>query len=243
MIFERKLYIDRLVRSRNNGRIKIVTGMRRCGKSFLLFELFKKWLLDNGVDGGHIIEIDLENRKNRKLRDPDCLMEHIDSRLTDNDMHYILIDEIQLVDEFEDVLNSYLKVGNADVYVTGSNARFLSRDVITEFRGRGQEIEVMPLSFSEYYEAMGNGNWRAALDDYSRYGGMPAAVLESDLGERTKYLKGLFRSTYIKDIVQRNNIHNELALSGILDVISSGMVVSQMQRGLLIHCKAPAKPR
>lgn len=150
MKIERPQYLNRIVESRHNGMIKIITGVRRSGKSYLLFNIFSEWLKNHGNDDSHIIQIDLEDRRNRKLRDPDNLLDYIDSRMKDNEMYYILIDEIQLVPEFEDVLNSYLKIKNADVYVTGSNARFLSKDVITTFRGRGEEIKVFPLSFKEY---------------------------------------------------------------------------------------------
>ena len=142
MRIERKIYLDKVVESRHNGLIKIITGVRRSGKSFLLFDLFADWLEAEGVSSDHIIKIDLENRRNKSLRNPDNLLEFIDSKMIDKEMYYILIDEIQLVDEFEDVLNRYQKIKNADVYVTGSNARFLSKDVITTFRGRGDEIKL-----------------------------------------------------------------------------------------------------
>lgn len=153
MRIQRDTYLNRVIESRHNNMIKIITGVRRSGKSYLLFNLFSDWLTEKGVDADHIVKIDLENRRNRALRDPDALLEHIDSKMVDDNMYYILIDEIQLVDEFEDVLNSYIKIENADIYVTGSNARFLSKDVITTFRGRGEEIKVYPLSFREYISA------------------------------------------------------------------------------------------
>ena len=153
MIIQRDKYLQELKSVMHNGMIKIITGVRRCGKSYLLFELFKQSLLESGVNEEHIIQVDLENRRSKRLRNPDVLLDYIDSCMTDNEMYYILLDEIQLVSEFEDVLNSYLKVKNADVYVTGSNSRMLSSDVITEFRGRGYEIRVHPLSFSEFLMA------------------------------------------------------------------------------------------
>lgn len=171
MRIQRNTYLNRLIESRHNNMIKIITGVRRCGKSYLLFNLFSDWLTKEGVDDAHIIKIDLENRRNRKLRNPDVLLEHIDSKMIDDKMYYILIDEIQLVDEFEDVLNSYLKIENADVYVTGSNARFLSKDVITTFRGRGEEIKVYPLSFREYISAM-DGPVDIVFEEYMTYGGV-----------------------------------------------------------------------
>lgn len=155
--------------------IKIITGVRRSGKSYLLFNLFSDWLKQNGVSDDHIIKIDLENRRNRTLRNPDTLLQHIDSRMKDDKMYYILIDEIQLVSEFEDVLNSYLKIENADVYVTGSNARFLSKDVITTFRGRGEEIKVYPLSFREYLSTVVSPV-ELAFEEYMTYGGLPQIV-------------------------------------------------------------------
>ena len=173
MIIPRDKYLRELKSAMHNGMIKIITGVRRCGKSYLLFELFKKYLLEDGVDENHIIQVDLEDRRNIRLRNPDALLDHIDSRIADDSIYYILLDEIQLVPEFEDVLNSYLKVKNADVYVTGSNSRFLSSDVITEFRGRGYEIRVHPLSFLEFLKAEQHESELSALQDYMIYGGLP----------------------------------------------------------------------
>lgn len=149
MVVKRPFYLNKLLTHRHNGRIKIITGIRRCGKSYLLFNLFAEALSSEGVDEHHIIKINLEDRRNKALRNPDELLNYIDKSLKDDKMHYVLLDEVQLVNEFEDVLNSYLSVPNADVYVTGSNAKFLSKDVITEFRGRGDEIHIFPLSFRE----------------------------------------------------------------------------------------------
>ena len=179
----------------HNGMIKIITGVRRCGKSYLLFELFKQSLLENGVNEEHIIQVDLEDRRSKHLREPDILLDYIDGHITDNDMYYILLDEIQLVPEFEDVLNSYLKIKNADVYVTGSNSRMLSSDVKTEFRGRGYEIRVHPLSFSEFLKAGQYTNELSALQDYMIYGGMPQVVSFSNKKEKENYLKSLFQGT------------------------------------------------
>lgn len=147
MLFERKYYLDQLLRADGNGMIKVITGIRRCGKSYLLFNLFREKLLARGVSSDHIIQVNLEDRRNKKFRDPDCLLQYIDSQMKDSCKYYIMLDEVQLVKEFEDVLNSYLGIPNAEVYVTGSNAKFLSKDVITEFRGRGWEIRIHPLSF------------------------------------------------------------------------------------------------
>ena len=176
MIIPRDKYLQELRSVMHNGMIKIVTGIRRCGKSYLLFELFKQSLLENGVNEEHIIQVDLEDRRNKHLREPDRLLDHIDGHITDNDMYYILLDEIQLVPEFENALNSYLKIKNTDVYVTGSNSRMLSSDVKTEFRGRGYEIRVHPLSFSEFLKAGQYTNELSALQDYMIYGGMPQVV-------------------------------------------------------------------
>ena len=201
----RNRYLQRLIDSRHNGMIKVVTGVRRCGKSYLLFNLFAEWLIDSGVSDDHLVRIDLEDRHNKALRNPDAMMDYIDSKLVDSQMYYLLIDEIQLVDEFEDVLNSYLKKHNVDVYVTGSNARFLSKDVITTFRGRGEEIKVYPLSFSEF---MSVSEFREdlAFEEYMTYGGLPQ-VLEYKTEERkAEYLKSLFTETYITDIKERYNI-------------------------------------
>lgn len=173
MIILRDKYLQELRSVMHNGMIKIITGVRRCGKSYLLFELFKQSLLENGVNEEHIIQVDLEDRRSKHLREPDMLLDYIDGHITDDDMYYILLDEIQLVPEFEDVLNSYLKIKNADVYVTGSNSRMLSSDIKTEFRGRGYEIRVHPLSFSEFLKAGEYINELSALQDYMIYGGMP----------------------------------------------------------------------
>ena len=207
----------------HNGMIKIITGVRRCGKSYLLFELFKQSLLENGVNEEHIIQVDLEDRRNKHLREPDRLLDHIDGHITDNDMYYILLDEIQLVPEFEDVLNSYLKIKNTDVYVTGSNSRMLSSDVKTEFRGRGYEIRVHPLSFSEFLKAGQYTNELSALQDYMIYGGMPQVVSFSKKTEKENYLKSLFQGTYIRDIKERYNIRNDDDLSELIDIIASNI--------------------
>lgn len=202
--------------------IKIVTGIRRCGKSFLLSTLFAGWLKEQGVDNNHIININLENRRNKALRDPDVLLEHIDSRIKDDDMHYVMIDEIQLVPEFEDVLNSYLNMPNVDVYVTGSNARFLSSNVRTEFAGRGEEVKLYPLTFKEFYSVY-EGEVTAALTDYMIYGGMPQAVLKPTPKEKAKLLKALFERTYTRDIVERYNIHNTEALNEVMNIMASSI--------------------
>ncbi len=202
--------------------IKIITGVRRSGKSYLLFNLFVDWLKDNDIDDSHIIRIDLENRRNRALRNPDILLEHIDSQMNDAETYYILIDEIQLVDEFEDVLNSYLKIENADIYVTGSNARFLSKDVITTFRGRGEEIKVYPLNFREFMSAT-NKSVELALEEYMTYGGLPQILQYGSEERKSEYLKALFTETYITDIKERYQVKNDEELEILIDIISSGI--------------------
>lgn len=222
MRIERNLYLDKVVESRHNGMIKIVTGVRRSGKSYLLFNLFSDWLKEQGVDEKHILKIDLEDRRNKFLRDPDNLLEYIDSKMIDDKMYYILIDEIQLVDEFEDVLNSYLKIENADVYVTGSNARFLSKDVITTFRGRGEEIKVFPLNFREFM-SVSDKSVELSFEEYMTYGGMPQVLDYSTEERKGEYLKALFAETYITDIKDRYNVKNDEELEILLDVISSSI--------------------
>lgn len=225
MVFSRSSYLKYLISCEGNGMIKIITGIRRCGKSFLLFTLYKQHLLERGVMADHIIEVNLEDRRNKKLRDPDALLEYVDSRMTDDDMYYILLDEVQLVPEFEDVLNSYLHVKNAEVFVTGSNAKFLSKDVITEFRGRGWEIRVRPLSFAELYEAKG-GDKMEMLQEYYRYGGLPGVALLESPGEKEAYLKEVFETVYLRDVVQRNHLRNADGLRELVRVLASAMGAS-----------------
>ena len=222
MRIERKIYLDKVIESRHNGMIKIITGVRRSGKSFLLFDLFADWLEAVGVSSDHIIKIDLENRRNKSLRNPDNLLEFIDSKMIDMEMYYILIDEIQLVDEFEDVLNSYLKINNADVYVTGSNARFLSKDVITTFRGRGEEIKVFPLNFREFMSATDKGT-ELAFEEFMTYGGLPQVLEYKSEERKAEYLKALFAETYITDIKERYNVKHDEELEILLDIISSNI--------------------
>ena len=200
--------------------IKVVTGIRRSGKSFLLFNLFTEHLKESGVLSDHIISIDLENRRNKALRDPDALLQYIDGKMTDSGIYYILIDEIQHVPEFEDVLNSYLKVENADVYVTGSNSKFLSKDVITEFRGRGDEIKITPLTFHEFMSVF-DGTREDGLEEYLIYGGLPKVALLTDRKKKESYLKGLFEKVYLTDIKERYKIKNDDDLEELIDIIAS----------------------
>lgn len=222
MLFERKYYLTRLQNADGNGMIKIITGMRRCGKSFLLFNLFKNRLIERGIHEDHIIQVNLEDRRNKKLRNPDALLDHIDSLMADSDKYYILLDEVQLVDEFEDVLNSYLAVPNAEVYVTGSNAKFLSKDIITEFRGRGWEIRIHPLSFAEYYEVMG-GEKAEALEQYYKYGGLPAVAALERAEDKQNYLREIFETVYLRDVLDRNHLKNADGLRALVRILASIM--------------------
>lgn len=218
----RDIHLNKLIACKHNGMVKVVTGVRRCGKSFLLLTLFREHLISCGVQEDHIIKVDLEDRHNRKLRDPDALMAYIDGRMNDQDMYYILLDEVQLVREFEDVLNSYLKIPNADVYVTGSNSRFLSKDVITEFRGRGFEIKIAPLCFRELMSVY-NGSREQALADYLTFGGLPKVLSFDNDMQKEEYLKNLFTTTYLADIKERYHIKNEAEFDELVDIIASSI--------------------
>lgn len=222
MIIQRPYYLQKLIDCRHNGLIKTVTGIHRCGKSYLLFQLFSSWLKEQGISDDHIIKIDLENRRNKELRNPDTLLEYIDSKIKDDLMHYVMIDEVQLVSEFEDVLNSYLKMPNVDVYATGSNAKFLSKDVITTFRGRSIEIKVYPLSFREFFSVY-DGSQENALDAYMTYGGMPQIIDFNGEELKNDYLKNLYTETYLRDIKDRYNIKNDEDMENLLDFISSSI--------------------
>ena len=229
MLFERKYYLSQLQNADGNGMIKIITGMRRCGKSFLLFNIFRKSLLERGIHEDHIIKVNLEDRRNKKLRNPDALLEHIDKLMTDTEKYYILLDEVQLVSEFEDVLNSYLDVPNAEVYVTGSNAKFLSRDIITEFRGRGWEVRIHPLSFAEYYEVIG-GEKAEALDQYYKYGGLPAVAGMKRAKDKQNYLREIFETVYLRDVIDRNHLKNADGLRELVRILASTMGASTNMR-------------
>lgn len=222
MKIKRDLYLNKLIRSMHNGMIKVVTGIRRCGKSYLLFNLFSDYLKTQGVDDEHIIKVDLEDRRNKKLRNPDALLEYIDAHIAKEGMHYVMLDEVQWVDEFEDVLNSYLKIPNVDVYVTGSNSKFLSSDVITEFRGRGDEIKVAPLSFSEYFSVF-DGSREEAMEEYMTFGGLPKIATIQTNEEKMKYLQTLFKKTYITDILERYKIKNEEELEELINILASSI--------------------
>lgn len=222
MFFERKAYLDQLISADGNGMIKIITGIRRCGKSFLLFNIFRNYLLEKGIGGDHIVQVNLEDRHNMKLRNPDVLMNYIDERMSDSGKYYILLDEVQLVQDFEDVLNSYLNTTNVEVYVTGSNARFLSKDIITEFRGRGWEIRIHPLSFAEYYEVVG-GDKRLVLEQYYLYGGLPAVAQIDKPEDKQKYLNSIFEMVYLRDVVERNRLKNSDGLRELVRFLASSV--------------------
>lgn len=219
---ERTKYLNELVSLRSNGMIKVVTGMRRCGKSYLLFNIFTTYLKENGVNDDHIISIDLEDFKNRAMRNPENLYAYVESRIIDQDMYYILLDEIQMLGEFEDVLNGFLRMPNVDIYVTGSNAKFLSKDIITEFRGRGFEVKMHPLSFSEYMSAY-NGSVQAGFNEYMLYGGLPQILSYENEEQKVRFLKSLFDETYIKDIKDRYSIKKDDDLEELINIMASGI--------------------
>ena len=223
MEFNRDLYLQKLISASKNDMIKIVTGIRRCGKSYLLFEIFRNYLLSQGVAEDHIIGLALDDNRNKDLRNPDKLLEYIDSQLIqDGQTSYVILDEVQMVDDFVGVLLSMTHMRNVQTYVSGSNSRFLSKDVVTEFRGRGWEIRVRPLSFAEYLEGVG-GDKRDALEDYYTYGGLPAVAKMETPEEKEAYLKDLYRTIYLKDIIERNRLQNEEGLEEIFRVLASSM--------------------
>lgn len=222
MVIKRDIHLKKLIDSKHNGMIKVVTGVMRCGKSYLLFNLFCHHLKEAGIAADHIIKVDLEDRRNKELRDPDALLRYIDSHMTDQQMYYILLDEVQHVNEFEDVLNSYLKIENADVYVTGSNSRFLSTDVITEFRGRGDEIKIAPLCFREFMSVY-QGTREKGLEEYMLYGGLPKVLDYPTVERKIEYLKSLFKKTYLTDIKERYKIKNDDDLEELIDIVASSI--------------------
>lgn len=239
MLFERKYYLDQLLRAEGNGMIKVITGIRRCGKSYLLFNLFRDKLIARGVATDHIIQINLEDRRNKKYRDPDLLLEHIDAMMKDTDKYYIMLDEVQMVKEFEDVLNSYLNIPNAEVYVTGSNAKFLSKDVITEFRGRGWEIRIHPLNFAEYYEVVG-GEKGEALEIYYKYGGLPAVANLERAEDKQNYLREIYETVYLRDVLERNNLKNPDGMRELIRILASGIGASTNARRIANTFKSAA---
>ena len=223
MEIRRDRYLERLIAHKGNGRVKIVTGIRRCGKSYLLFQLFKRHLIETGVKLNHIIEIQLEDRSNKELRNPDACLAFIKKQIKDQKSYYLLIDEVQLMDEFEDVLNSCLHIQNLDTYVTGSNSKFLSKDIITEFRGRGDEMYLRPLSFKEYRTIQPDKPFDDVWTEYMTFGGLPYCALLPSREEKADYLKHLFDEVFLRDIIERNKVQNDAQLESLLNVISSAV--------------------
>ena len=222
MEIKRNRYLNTLISKKHNGLIKVITGMRRCGKSYLLFTLFKEHLLSDGIDEDHIIEIAFDAFENKKYRDPDVLYPYLKEQIKDDAMYYILLDEVQLLGEFESILNSLIRMKNVDVYVTGSNARFLSKDVITEFRGRGDEVHMYPLSFAEFMSVY-PGTKQDGWNEYMLYGGIPLVLEFTTPDQKIAFLKSLFEETYISDIVGRHNIRNKAELEELLNILSSAI--------------------
>ena len=222
MIIDRNKYLSRLLDSRLNGLVKIVTGIRRSGKSFLLFNIFKQRLLNEGVDAGHIIEMQFDDFANKRYRVPEVFYNYVKERIKDGRVYYIILDEVQLLGDFEDVLNGLMHIENVDIYMTGSNARFLSKDIVTEFRGRGLQIHISPLSFAELMTFY-NGSKEDALEHYLRYGGLPQVALQPNDEYRSTVLKDLLKETYIIDILERNRVKNSAELEELLAMLASGI--------------------
>lgn len=222
MVIDRHRYIDQLSRSKGNGLIKIVTGLRRSGKSFLLKKLFRRHLLEEGVQEDHILVIDLENRKNKAFKDPDYLLDWVEQQMADNDTYYIIIDEVQEVSDFVEVLSSLSVTEGADVYATGSNSRFLSSDVVTEFRGRGDEIHVWPLSFKEFMSAYG-GTKEEGWAEYRLYGGLPQLLTQIGDDRKADFLRRLYRTVYLRDIYERNKIELKTEFEELSKTVASSI--------------------
>ena len=222
MEIKRDRYLNLLISKKHNGLIKVITGMRRCGKSYLLFTLFKDYLLSEGIEKSHIIEIAFDAYENKQYRDPDVLYPYLKEQLKDDGMYYVLLDEVQLLGKFEAILNSLTRIKNVDVYVTGSNARFLSKDVITEFRGRGDEVHMYPLSFAEFMSVY-PGTKQDGWNEYMLYGGLPLVLSFTTPDQKIAFLKSLFEKTYISDIVGRHNIRNKAELEELLNILSSAI--------------------
>lgn len=226
MVFERKSYLQQLIDNRDNGMVKIVTGIRRCGKSYLLCNLFHAWLIKYGVAEDHIIQLGLDTRKNKALLNPDKLIEFVEGKIVnDGAITYVILDEIQLVDDFVGVILSFMQMPNVDVYVSGSNSKFLSSEVATEFRGRGKEIRVHPLSFAEYFEAVG-GDRDKALDIYYKYGGLPQVAQMDDEREKREYLLNIYETVYLRDVIDRNHLRNPEGLRQLIQVLASSISCS-----------------
>ena len=222
MVIKRKRYLDKLIIRKHNGMIKVITGIRRCGKSFLLFRLFRDHLLESGIKNDQIIEVAFDTRRNEYLRDPDKLCEYVDKMIVDDRQYYIFLDEVQFLGDFEAVLNDLLRYPNVDIYVTGSNSRFLSSDIITEFRGRGDEIHIFPLSFAEYLSGY-NGSEEDAWKDYYTFGGLPLILSMKTDEQKSEYLARLFKEVYIRDIIERNRILYPSELDELINILSSSI--------------------
>ena len=222
MDIKRDKYLNDLINRMHNDMIKVVTGIRRCGKSYLLFHIFKNYLLEKGIPESHMIMIELDQRKNKKYRDPDAILDYIESRISDDEPYYIILDEVQMLNEFEEVLNSLLHISNVDVYVTGSNSKFLSKDVITEFRGRGDEIHIYPLTFKEFMEAY-EGDIYHGWAEYVVYGGLPLTVTMKTEEQKIHYLTNLFQETYLKDIMERHRIEKTQELENLVNILASAI--------------------
>ena len=222
MLIHRDHYLRRLIARRHNGMVKVITGIRRSGKSFLLFEIFKQYLLDQGIASDHILGLQLDRFENRRYRDPEELMTYLNERIIDDRMYYILLDEVQMLDHFSEVLNSFLYRKNIDLYVTGSNSKFLSTDVLTEFRGRGDEVHIFPLSFSEFMQVC-NEDISEAWRQYATYGGLPQVVLMQEEEQKSAFLKRLFEQTYLKDIIERNGILKNQELEDVVNIVASSI--------------------
>lgn len=220
MEIKRDHYLNKLIRHKKNGMVKIITGVRRSGKSYLLSKLFREHLLQSGVPDDHIIFLALDDYGNKSLRDPDALYRFVKDRITDEADYYILLDEIQLAEDFESVINGFMHIPNADIYITGSNSKFLSSDIITEFRGRGDEIRVYPLNFSEFYSVYG-GDFDRAWLMYCNYGGMPLCLTMETPADKAKYLTDLFETTYLADIINRNNLRGNTEIGELTNVLAS----------------------
>lgn len=219
MNINRDKYLNDLINRMHNGMIKVVTGIRRCGKSYLIFTIFRNYLLKQGIDESHIICIELDQRKDRKYRNPDAILDFIESSIVDDEQYYVLLDEVQLLEEFEEVLNSLLHVKNVDVYVTGSNSKFLSKDVITEFRGRGDEIHIYPLTFKEFMQVY-EGDVYHGWAEYVIYGGLPLTVTMKTEEQKINYLTRLFEETYLKDIIERHHIDKTQELEDLVNILA-----------------------
>ena len=222
MEIKRDKYLEDLKNRMNNGMIKVVTGIRRCGKSYLVFVIFKDYLLKSGIPENHIIEIALDDRKNKEYRNPDAILAYVEKRIEDEDNYYLLLDEVQMLEDFEEVLNSLLHKANLDIYVTGSNSRFLSKDIITEFRGRGDEVHIFPLTYKEFMQVYPGDRYQG-FGDYMMYGGLPLVLSMKTEQQKIQYLTTLFEETYIKDIRERNRIDKLQELNDLINVLASAV--------------------